>query len=228
MKKFGPWLAIASLLLWPLAAFCDAPKVDPEKYPSAKVGEWLPVKAIAAKGKTLVIDYDGAQVALVPDIKGDLYAIPKVATGTVEIRFWHAGDSIKLPATGPLPPLPVATLTISLGAPPPDRPDPKDPPAPPTTGYYFLIIRPDGAASPEFTRIARDPAWKALRDKGHRVKDIGVSEVDRLGVPLPSGTSLPCVVTLQEGADSSRVARGPIPLPSDPQAILDLPKGVGP
>lgn len=230
MKKFGPWLAIASLLLWPLVAFCDAPKVDPEKHVGAKAGDWLPVKVAFEKGKTLVIDYDGSQVALVRDIKGDLYAIPKVATGTVQIRFWHAGDTVKLPGEAPLPSLPVATLTIELNAaqPPPKKPDdPKDPPTQPT-GLYFMLVRSDGAADPSFTRIVRDPAWSKLKDAGHKVKDFGVSDLNRLGVVLPSGSPLPCVVTLYDDGRTSRIVRGPIALPTTSDAILGLPQGVGP
>ncbi|MBX9678840.1 MAG: hypothetical protein K2X38_08740 [Gemmataceae bacterium] len=221
------------LLLWPSWAWAAAPKVEPEKHANAKAGDWLPVKATGEKDKKLVIDYDGSQVALVRDIRGDLYAIPKAASGTVTVRFWHAGDSVVLPDAGPLPPLPVATLVIELNAPQPPpgkKPpvDPKDPPTQPATGLYFLLVRADGAADPSFTRIVRDPAWQKLKDAGHLVKDFGVSDLNRIGVTLPSGTQIPCVVTLQEDGQRSRIVRGPIQLPSTPEAILDLPKGLSP
>jgi len=222
------WIALL-LLLVPSFAMADPPKVEPANPVAASPGDWVPFSVEAEKGKTIVREADASQVAFITDDDGQRYAVLKPGVkGPIVIRFWHAGESIKLPSKPPLPSLPVATLTITVGKPAPTPPDPKDPPTLPTTGLYFAIVRADGPASPEFTKIARDPAWKSLRDKGHLIKDFQVSDVDRLGIPIPSGTSLPCVVTLQQGADSSRVVRPAIPLPTTSDAILALPQGVNP
>lgn len=218
----------AAFILLAPAAFCGAPKVTPEKVESATPYKPIRFDVEVAKGKTLVIDYDDETVTVAKDIRGRYIAIPTVTKGAATVTFWYAGETVKLPEVGPLPELPVTKLTITVGDSPKLPPNPKDPPTQPTTGLYFAIIRADGPASPEFTRIARDPAWKTLRDKGHLVKDFSLTDVDRLGIPVPSGTPLPCVVTLQQGADSSRVVRPAIPLPTTTEAILALPSGVAP
>lgn len=221
------WIALL-LLFVPSYVLADPPKVEPEKV-AAKAGDWIPFSAVGEKGKTVVRDADSSQVAFITDDDGQRYIVVKpAAKGTIVVRFWHAGDTVKLPGKAPLPSLPVATLTIELNAaqPPPKKPDdPKQPPTP--TGYYFMLIRPDGAADPSFTKVARDPAWQKLKDAGHRVKDFGTSDLNRLGLVLPSGTTLPCVVTLYDDGKASRIVRGPIDLPATSEAILELPKGVG-
>lgn len=114
---------------------------------------------------------------------------------------------------------------------PPEKP-PTDPPPPqPTEGLYFLIVRPDGQATPELTRIMGLPEWDQLRQKKHLAKDKTVTEADTLGVRLPEGTRLPCVVTLKtvtnaEGKKVSALVRGPIDLPTDGAGILNLPEGI--
>ena len=117
-----------------------------------------------------------------------------------------------------------AICTILIG--PPVVVPPVDPP--PQTGgaYYFLLIRPDGPASPEFTRIVSDPAWNKLRMKGHSIKDKTVTEAasPSVNVKLPSGTMLPVVVTLQIAADgmSSTIVRPAIPLPTTAAGVEAL------
>lgn len=109
-------------------------------------------------------------------------------------------------------------------------PAPKDPPGttPPGTTpadtYYFLLVRPDGPATSAFTKIRSDPAWKELQKAGHRVGDMGVTDAAQLGIQPPD--ILPCVITLLESGKKSKIVRPAIALPSTPQAILDLPKGV--
>lgn len=110
-------------------------------------------------------------------------------------------------------------------APPPPPKDPKDPP-PPAGSLYFLVVRPDGPASPEFTRVMGFDGWKSLAEKGHRVKDFTAAEA-RPWFAVPAGTQLPCVVTLRVGATASTVVRGPVPLPADNAGILKLTEGVG-
>lgn len=117
------------------------------------------------------------------------------------------------------------------GAPvdPKDPPvDPKDPPTPPTGKLYFLVVRPDGPAQPAFTTIMSSPAWDGLRNAGHRVGDATLTEVRNLNLGIPTGTTLPVVVTLRVSADgkSSTVARAAIPLPTTADGISKLPEGV--
>lgn len=112
---------------------------------------------------------------------------------------------------------------------PKKEPPPADPPEtdPPTTpaGYYFLIVRPDGPAAPEFTRLMKDPAWATLRKAGHLVKDKTVTEAAAMSISL-DGVTPPAVVTLKEDATSSKIVRSAIPAPSTSAGILDLPKGI--
>lgn len=123
-------------------------------------------------------------------------------------------------------------FAVPVGNPPKDPPGttPKDPPAVPTGTYYFLIVRSDGPASPAFTKLMGLPEWGLLRSAGHLVKDMPLKEATALlsEAPhaLPPGTTLPVVITIQESADSSSIARNAIPLPTTPTGILDLPKGV--
>lgn len=113
--------------------------------------------------------------------------------------------------------------TVPGPNPPGPAPDPKP------GSLFFVVIRPDGAASPEFTRIMSDGAWDALRMGGCQVKDYGYKEAcAQLGLCLPAGTTLPVVVTLRVSMDrkTSRVVRQAIPLPTTTQGIAALPQGV--
>jgi hypothetical protein len=126
-----------------------------------------------------------------------------------------------------------ATTTIEIeGAAPPDvAPPPKkkpDDPAPPPTGtYYFLVVRKDGPADPAFTKVMGLPAWAELSRAGHKFKDKTVSGAKAdLGLELPAGAPLPCVVTLSVTGGVSKIVREPVPLPTTDTAILELPKAV--
>ncbi len=99
---------------------------------------------------------------------------------------------------------------------------PVTPPPSPTTSLFFLIVRPNGPASPEFVSILANPAWDDLRKLGHTVKDRTLDELGPL-YRIPTGTTLPCVVTLAVGADGrSTVVRGPVDLPTTSDAIRRL------
>lgn len=128
--------------------------------------------------------------------------------------------------------LTVVDTAVVIGVPPPrpkdpdPNPKPKDP-APPARGFYFLIVRPDGPAAPEVTRALGLPAWAALAKQGHQYKDKTQSAAAAdLGLTLPAGTPLPCVVTLTVADGVSRVARGPVPLPTTDAGVAALPEGV--
>lgn len=115
--------------------------------------------------------------------------------------------------------------------PPPVNPNPTDPiPPKPTSGMFFLIVRGDGPASPEFTRTMTLEGWKKLSDSGHRYKDYIASDLPKFNITLPPGTTLPCVITLRPRADGihSDIVRGPIQLPSSSEGIEKLPEGVTP
>lgn len=109
---------------------------------------------------------------------------------------------------------------------PPPKKDP-DPIGVPAT-YYFLVVRPDGPAHPNFTQAMLMPGWTKLRGLGHSVKDKTATEAARLGVTLPGGTVLPTVVTLKTSATESVVVRGPVPMPNTDQEILRLTEGLKP
>lgn len=95
-----------------------------------------------------------------------------------------------------------------------------DPPTLPVS-LYFLILRPNGPASPEFAAVMANPAWGDLRKAGHIVKDKTLGELgDEYRVP--SGTTLPCVVTLKRTDRGMTVVRGPVELPSTSEAIRRL------
>lgn len=235
MKKFALLLILCAAPVW-----ADPPKVEPEKI-EARVGVPFLLRVEPIAGKKIGVDgvLDPKKFASVEVITGSgvYFVTPQEGSqGTHRVRYWTIGDKItksvtltdKAPEVDSLTVPLVSSVTIVVGGevkPPPKKPDdPKQPP--PTTGYYFMLIRSDGAADPSFTRIVRDPAWVELAKAGHRVKDFGLTDAIRLGARLPDGTSLPCVVTLYDDGKTSRIVRGPVSLPSDSQAILDLPKGV--
>ena len=113
-----------------------------------------------------------------------------------------------------------------IGTPPPKKDPPVvDPPVAAT--YYFLLVRPDGPATSAFTKIKENPAWKELQKAGHKVGDMSVTDLGPI-VGIPSPDILPCVITLQENPNTkkSKIVRPAIAIPSTPQGILDLPKGV--
>jgi hypothetical protein len=103
----------------------------------------------------------------------------------------------------------------------PPVPIPNPPPHPVPASLYFLIVRANGPASPEFAAVLANPAWSELRKAGHIVKDKTLGELgDEYRVP--TGTTLPCVVTLKRSDRGMNVVRGPVDLPSSSEAIRRL------
>lgn len=162
-----------------------------------------------------------------------VFTVDAVAAGKVELLIVPIGGDAKSVIR--------RTLEVTGARPPPDCPPPPvvDPPKPPPVVdppvtppkpavYYFLVVRPDGPASPAFTKTMGLPAWTELRKAGHGVKDKTLTEAAALGVKLADGTTLPVVVTLQEAADkkTSKIVRPAVALPTTDDAIADLPKGV--
>jgi hypothetical protein len=208
------------------AALADPPKLTIPAEIKADPGEWvLVVPDTTAKAVTYV-SLDGLAPFPTSELKDPRKLI--VTTGKAgRYRFTavgslndeHASASFTIVVGGagttPVKPTPTDPPTD-----PPDTPDPKP------TAYYFLIVRPDGPASAEFTRTMGLPAWDALRKAGHLVKDKTLAEAVGLGLSIPGGTTLPTVVTLVQGETKSKVVRDPVPLPTTDAAVQDLPKGV--
>lgn len=105
--------------------------------------------------------------------------------------------------------------------PPPVVPPPGTDPKPPTGALYFMVIRANGPAAPDFTTVMRNAAWDTLRTAGHSVGDKTVSEARLFGLPTPA--TLPAVVTLRAESDHSVVVRPAVPLPTTSEGILALP-----
>lgn len=211
-------LAVASVALASSAGMTAPPTVKVPERIVGEAGDFIPVVAETdgVSVKFVVLD-PGLKVfppGFLKDPKTTVVTGPKgqyrllVYTGT---------------ADGPSDPVIVLVVVGGATAPPPKDPPVKDPPIP-VGGYYFLIVRADGPASPEFTRVVSDPAWDDLRAKKHLVKDKTSTDAAKLGVKIPSGTTLPVVVTLKSSADgtASTVARGPVPLPTTPAGIARL------
>jgi hypothetical protein len=228
MKRFG--IGLAALLLWPLLAFADAPKVEPSQMATSP-GKWFKFKAEADPKKTLVVgelpfnDFDVRPVA--GGYRVDVS--DKTPPGVYSLHLWYAGEVVALPKQPPLPSIPVATLTITVAGTstpePPKDPDAKPPVPVPTGSLYFMVIRIDGPADPAFTKIMSDSAWATLRAKGHQVKDFDAKGAARLGLSIPAGTRLPAVYVLRPVGQTSEVVRGPLPLPTTGAGILGLEKG---
>lgn len=123
----------------------------------------------------------------------------------------------------------LVAFVVRVGKSPPVPPvippidPPIDPPPPTPTALYFAVVRPDGPASPTFTRIMSDPSWNALREAGHMVKDFTPSDIARLKLNIPIPTTLPAVVTLRNEPSGSKILRGAIALPTTSDGILKLP-----
>lgn len=153
-----------------------------------------------------------------------IYSIEPLKDGDVEIFIQAVGVA----SADDIDRRTVQIAGVSQDPKPPTKPTdpptkPVDPPTKPTS-YYFMAIRPNGAASQDFAKLMALPAWAELRKAGHRVKDKTVSEAAAFGVTLPDGTTLPAIVTLAEDAESSWVVRGPVAAPTTDEGIRKLPQ----
>lgn len=122
-----------------------------------------------------------------------------------------------------------AITTLVIGGatqPPPDKPVDPPPPdkPPPATKGYFLVVRPNGPASPEFAAAMALPEWDELRKAGHLVKDMTLDEAMRFYKP-PALTKLPFVVTLSQ-TSPAKVLTGPVDSPTTGADVLKLKEGV--
>lgn len=105
--------------------------------------------------------------------------------------------------------------------PKPTPPKPTDPPTTPTPAdvMYFAAVRADQNTA-EFEKLMKLPAWDELRQKGHVVKDIPISELPS-GIDKPG--SLPVVVVLRRNADGKTwTPLKSVPMPTTDEAIRGL------
>ncbi|MFO0863553.1 MAG: hypothetical protein U0744_02645 [Gemmataceae bacterium] len=222
MKRVGFSLAIASLLLWPLAAIAQPkrPTVEPEER-TAQIGqEFILSVGDVPDGKVLVSDMDPKIFSFREVLKGShVYVITakKGTEGIHVVRFWIKGESVTLPAKGPLPELPVATLTLTIGTPePPKPPVPPEPPTPPApVGPLTLVgITDNDNRTIEQAKILTDPAlakWLDANNVKWRVIDES-SEAYRVWkcdqVLAKHGVTAPAVI-LYAGDSIAKVAAAP-------------------
>lgn len=156
MKKIS--LSIAAVLLLPLMLLADPPVVSPDRVEVEERDGFMfsvkPGKGNEAK-KIVSTQLDEKKFNFFETSRpGTFFIQPRRGvTGTYVVQFWHEGDTIVLPKEPPLPPLPIATLTIQVGAPTPTptptpTPDPKpDPKVIPTTVLSILIVEESSARS---------------------------------------------------------------------------------
>ena len=221
----GRYAATLAVLAWASIALGQEVKVPPEV--AAPVGRLAAVKVESDGADTKWFADDGLDVfrEYDPDAKVIRLRVIGYAPGRYKLTaITCKGDKLSDPAVcvvvvGKAPPkVPPGT------EPPGSEPPGTDPPTTPT-GLYFLIVRPDGPAHPEFTKYMGSPGWGELLKAGHLVKDKTLSGAASLGVTIPPGTALPAVVTLRVSADgktSSVVSVRPTPAPAD---IVKLPEG---
>lgn len=223
-------LAVMTFLL--IAAFASAAPPDVKKSYKIKPGQFLRISVTTTEeiGQAKSFTDEEAFFGELVSPKGQrqfVFQAPErnpdgsyTGKGHYTISWWTKGE---IEGT-------ITTIEIDTGAvvtPPPKKPD-DPPPGPPTGKLYFLVIRPDGPTSPEFTKIMTNPGWASLRSAGHSVGAATVTESIPLKLNIQAGTPLPTVVTLRVSADgrSSTKVREPVPLPSTTDAILKLPEGV--
>lgn len=211
------------LLLAASSGLCAAPPEVPVEVtaPQDKVRE-IVVKV--PDGKILQYRAVGDKVAfreMKTDSKGEaVFWLISETGGRSHIVWWFKNEDGSS-----------ATNINSEAAPPtiPPTKPPTDPPdAPPGTAtYYFLVIRPDGPASPEFTKIMSLPGWADIKKKGHQYKDKTVSAAAQdINLTLPPGGPMPCVVTLSTTGGVSKIVRGPIALPTTDVGLAAMVAGV--
>lgn len=147
-----------------------------------------------------------------PDSKVATFLIRPQEPGEFHVIFWTISEKgySRLVVTG------------KGAAKPPETPGT---PGTPASGLHFLVIRPNGEETPEFTKTMNFPAWASLVKAGHHYTTKQQSEaVD--WYKLPAGTTQTFVVTFRIADGKSIVVREPIPLPTTEVGVLALPNGV--
>lgn len=203
-------------------AWADPPKLEipPEVKPNGQFVELVP------EGDAVSVAYVGLSgVDPLPNrwfTSKTLFLLPVrgLADGTYRFAAVGAGK------TGEQTRKDFAVVVGKGGTLPPPTDPPTDPPTQPG-GHYFMIVRPDGPASAELTRVLGLPAWEELRAKGFRYGEVTVSEAAQVMKYTPRpGTDLPIVVTLRVGDGPSKVVGLPKPLPATNEAVAALAAGL--
>lgn len=153
------------------------------------------------------------------------FAVKPLKEGKYAIVFWTGLDSADSASTVIRVGKEEDPPKVDPGNPPTNPPT--KPPAIPPSGLHFIIARPDGPADPALVRLLADPAWAVLKKAGHHYKDKTLTELVPLNIALPTGTRLPCVITLGVLPDNkgSVILRGPVEIKTA-EDILKLPDGV--
>lgn len=211
-------LSLVSLLAFLCPLYAAPPSVDAPQDVIATsdyvtLSPKTDAKAITYIGKSGV---DPFPSALLADKK--VFVLP--VRGLAQGRYQFAGvASLNDEHT-------VFHFAVIVGTPPkqPDPPkNPTDPPAP-TATLYFLIVRPDGPASPAFTQAMAWPEWGELTKAKHTYKDKPLADAAALGARIPTGTMLACVVVLRTRADGKTSEQiGIAPFPASGADVLKLP-----
>ena len=218
-------LVSAILLVMPLVA--SAQKVTLPTEVRGSVGEWIVIPAEVEGGAPkwkLPPGLDEVNLAAIfsPDClaKAKGKVVKASAPGRFTVLSWNAKGDVASD---------LATCTVIItGAPttPPSPPTDPGQPLPPEEGtLYFMVVRPDGPAAPEYTRIMSMPEWQTLKDKKYLVGDFTLTEA-RKYLSIADNVRLPCVITFWDTGKKSTIVRQPIGLPATGGGVLSLPDGL--
>lgn len=213
--KYSRHLATLALLVTASMLYADPPKLTlkDETKPGSK---WVTVRA----------DTPGKAVKFVPGPGLDPFPF-SLPDGKVFVAIAEGKGPWSVSAYTSLNDelSDLVTVTVGGSTAPPVTPPVQPPISPPeTSGLYFLVIRPDGPASPAFTNTMKLTEWQTLIKNGHSVKDKSATEAAAFGVK--PGT-LPAVARLTISADGkSSKLFDVVPLPTTGVDILKLPEGV--
>jgi hypothetical protein len=205
------------LLLVAAAAQAAPPVVTVPAEVAGEVAAFVVVKAAVTDAKAVkFVPLDSGLSVFPSGLLSDPTVTVVVAQRAGRFRILcYSGN-----ADGPSEP---AVTTVVIGGATVPIIDPKDPDpvAPPTTAFYFAVVRPDGPVAPATAAALRLPAWDALRAAGHLMKDFEASKLPT-GVPVPP--MIPAVVTLKRNADGKTwtVLDGSKPLPTSDTQVKDL------
>lgn len=211
-------LIILAVWLAAVLGLGAAPPAIPERVEVAVGGvEFFDIKLEAGKQLGMLQHFDKTDCIMVrlwsDDPAVQSWMVIGKRPGIYHVAAWTVGEGKG------------AKLAIVVGG---GTKPPVDPPPPPATGLYFLVVRPDGPASPAHAAIMGNLNWVALKAKGHLYKDKTVAEAAAIGIVVPAA---PCVVTLRhttkpDGSTGYVIVRGPVEMPKTAEDILNLPTGV--
>lgn len=223
-------LALLSALVFVAAAAGAPPKLVIPAEVQAKPGKWVTITPDTEAKAITYVSLDGLDPFPTAE-QVDKRKMIVFPTEERRYRFIAVGSKDDEHTT--------VEFTIVVGNPPKPGPIIAPPLTPPVTPapsnvFFFVVVRKDGPADFSFTQTMSLPAWSELTKLGHSYKAYGITEAkklftdDAIWTKAVDGATTPFVVTIRESADgkTSSVARKAVPLPSQNDGILDLPKGV--